>query len=235
MRRVYIGDNCIEYEPIAKDVKNINLRVRSDGSVTVSAPRRVSPETLDDFVRRKADFILRALTRTRERTVLIPTQKRYVSGETFMILGRGLRLLVEQGLTEHIENDGTFIRLRVNDIEDTEAKRRIVDRYLRKICSKVFEEILIAQHAMFVKYGIARPALRIREMKTRWGSCSAGRGSITLNSALIAASRDCIEYVVAHELCHLVHHDHSREFYNFLTMIMPDWRERKKRLNDAMI
>ena len=77
------------------------------------------------------------------------------------------------------------------------------------------------------KYGIEKPTLRIRDMETRWGSCLAKKRIITLNKRLLESPRNCIEYVVMHELCHLIHPNHSKQFYSFLTMLMPDWKERK--------
>lgn len=76
------------------------------------------------------------------------------------------------------------------------------------------------------------PGFHIREMETRWGLCSVKRGVITLNKRLLEAPRDCVEYVITHELCHLVNPNHSKWFYEFLTMLMPDWREQKKALDE---
>lgn len=76
------------------------------------------------------------------------------------------------------------------------------------------------------------PTLRIRDMETRWGSCLAKKGIITLNKRLLEAPRYCIEYVVTHEFCHFIHPNHSKQYYAFLTMLMPDWRERKKVLDE---
>ena len=86
-------------------------------------------------------------------------------------------------------------------------------------------------YPLFKKYGIEKPALRIRDMETRWGSCLAKKGIVTLNKRLLEAPRNCIEYVVMHELCHFMHPNHSKYFYAFLSMLMPDWKERKQFLD----
>lgn len=95
----------------------------------------------------------------------------------------------------------------------------------------VFEDILEELYPQFKKYGVERPTLRIRDMETRWGSCLVKKGVITLNKRLLEAPRNGIEYVVMHELCHFVHPNHSELFYIFLTMLMPDWKERKQFLD----
>ena len=103
----------------------------------------------------------------------------------------------------------------------------MLSRFLDQQCEAVFGEIISELYPMFRKYGVDTPILRIRDMETRWGSCLAKKGIITLNKRLIEAPRNCIEYVVMHELCHFIHPNHSKQFYSFLTMLMPDWRQRK--------
>ena len=214
-----------------KPVKNLNLRVRKDGSVWVSADAGVPCEEIDAFVAGKAPYILKALDHFHEMAQYRPQPKQYVSGETFSILGRGLRLQVTQAAKDSISADGVYIHLGVRDRSDTKKKRRIVSRFLDQQCRMVFGDVMDALYPSFQKYGVQRPSLRIRDMETRWGSCLAKKGIITLNKRLLEAPRHCIEYVVMHELCHLVHPNHSRQFYAFLTMLMPDWKERKQYLD----
>src|SRR5699024_10108493 len=96
-----------------------------------------------------------------------------------------------------------------------------------------FGEIMSEIYPVFRKYGVAVPVLRLRNMETRWGSCLPRKGIITLNKRLLEAPRYCIEYVVMHEFCHFIHPDHSKHFYAFLTMLMPDWKERKRILDQS--
>ena len=98
---------------------------------------------------------------------------------------------------------------------------------------EIFSEILREYYPLFQKYGVKEPILRIRSMETRWGTCSMSRGVVTLNKQLLEAPRSCIEYVVMHELCHFIHPNHSKQFYAFLSMLMPDWKERREQLNKS--
>ena len=95
-------------------------------------------------------------------------------------------------------------------------------RFLDQQCKDQFGEIMAEIYPLFQKYGVAQPTLRIRDMDTRWGSCLSKKGIITLNKRLLEAPRSCIEYVVMHEFCHFIHPNHSKQFYGFLAMLMPE-------------
>lgn len=217
---------CLE----RKNVKNLNLRVRKDGAVFVSANETVSCKEIDDFVCSKAQYIIGAIERFHDMAKYKPQPKQYVSGETFCIQGRGLRLQVSQAKKDCISSDGIYIYLEVKDVNDFEKKKRIVTRFLDQQCKNVFGEVLDEVYPLFAKYGVDKPILRIRDMETRWGSCLTNKGIVTLNKRLIEAPRNCIEYVMMHELCHFIHPNHSKSFYMFLTMLMPDWKGRKLHL-----
>ena len=159
--------------------------------------------------------------------------KQYVSGETFYLLGRGVRLKVEKNVRDTISSDGIYLHLCVKDTEDFAKKQKMVTRYLDEQCRSIFGEIILETYPVFQKYGVPMPELRIRNMETRWGSCLAKKGVVTLNKRLLEAPRNCIEYVVMHEFCHFVHQNHSKQFYAFLTMLMPDWKQRKETLDKS--
>ena len=222
----------IPYELERKNVKNLNLHVRRDGTVYVSANRLVPVEQVDAFLERKIGFILNARKRFAEQAQYRPQPKQYVSGETFYIQGRGLRLQVAQAAKDQISSDGVHLHLQVRDPMDFEKKKRMVSKFIDQQCKQIFGEIVDQVYPVFQKYGVAMPSLRIRDMETRWGSCLAKKGVITLNKRLLEAPRHCIEYVVTHEFCHFIHPNHSKQYYAFLTMLMPDWRERKKVLDE---
>ena len=230
-RTVYVNDTAIEYQLERKNVKNVNLRVRPDRTVYVSANKKVSTDKIDAFVCEKGEFVLSALKRFEELVKYKPRPPQYVSGETFYILGHGLRLDVKQSTKNEITSDGIYIRLSVKDTEDIEKKKRMVTKFMNNQCKEIFSEIIREIYPIFEKYGVSMPELRVRDMETRWGSCSPKRGVVTLNKRLLEAPRNCVEYVVMHEMCHFIHPNHSKYFYGFLTMLMPDWKEKKTTLD----
>lgn len=234
-RTVRYENNEIHYLLEQKPVKNLNLRIRKDCMVYVSANPDVSAEKVDDFVVSKGAYILSAQRRFREMAQYAHQPKQYVSGETFYVLGRGVRLKVEKSMQETIFSDGIYLSLCVKDPSDFTKKQRMVTRYLDEQCRSVFGEIISEIHPIFQKYGVPMPTLRIRDMETRWGSCLAKKGVITLNKRLLEVPRNCIEYVVMHEFCHFIHPNHSKHFYSFLAMLMPDWKERKTVLDRSAI
>lgn len=232
-RTVYVNGRAISYQLTQKPVKNLNLRIRKDGSVSVSANTLVPLSEIDAFVIAKGDYVLNAIDKFKEMEKYCPEPKRYVSGETFLIQGHGLRLIVSQASRDTIASDGIYIYLDVKDTGDFNRKQRMVTKFIDSQCHSVYSEILNELYPIFRKYGVQMPILRIRDMETRWGSCLVRKGIITLNKRLLEAPRNCIEYVVMHELCHFIHPNHSKQFYGFLTMLMPDWKERKTILDKS--
>lgn len=191
-RTISADGNQILYELERKNVKNLNLHVRRDGTVYVSANRLVPVEQVDAFLESKIGFILNSRKRFAEQAQYRPQPKQYVSGETFYIQGRGLRLQVVQAAKDQISSDGVHLYLQVRDPMDFEKKKRMVSRFIDQQCRQVFGEIVAEVYPIFQKYGVAMPTLRIRDMETRWGSCLAKKGIITLNKRLLEAPRYCI-------------------------------------------
>ena len=154
----------LHYSLERKNVKNLNLHVRKDGSVYVSANKAVPDEKIDEFLISKGNFIRNAQKKFMEQEQYKPLPKQYVSGETFYIQGRSLRLKVTQSSKDKIYSDGVYLFLDVHDPTDFSKKERIVTRYLDKQCKSVFSEIVETLYPVFQKYGVAPPSLRIRTM-----------------------------------------------------------------------
>ena len=161
-RTICLDGQSVSYTLERKQVKNLNLHVRKDGSVYVSANALVPVEQVDAFLISKTQFILNAQKRFREQAQFAPQPKQYVSGESFFIQGRSLRLQVNQSAKERIYSDGVHIFLEVKDPSDFVKKQRMVCRFMDNQCRTVFEEVVREIYPTFQKYGVAMPALRIR-------------------------------------------------------------------------
>ena len=229
VRVVESGGNVVRYVLERKNVKNVNLRIRADQSVFVSAAREVPAKEVDAFVRQKGEYILRCLKRFRERANLAVPEKACVDGETVRLFGRSLRIRVERAAENGVECDESYLTLRVTGA-DVALRKKLLQNWLDERCKAEISEICGKVHAKLRRYGVARPEVRFRQMVSRWGSCSPKKGIITFNTALVAMPASCIEYVVTHEFTHLLCPNHSKKFYQQLATFMPDWEERKKRL-----
>lgn len=218
----------IQYNLERKNVKNINLRIKPNGSIHISANDIVTQERIENFLTEKSGFILKALEHYSELQKYAPTSKQYVDGEHFKICGHDLRLKVFQGTKNYVENDGVYIKLVVKDTNNLELKQKIMDKWIKEQCISTISLICESVYPKFKKYDVNFPKIRFRKMISRWGSCQPKRGNLTFNISLIEAPISCIEYVVVHEFTHFLQPNHSKRFYTQLTMFMPDWMERKQ-------
>lgn len=227
-RSVQLCGRRVEYELERKPVKNINLRIHADGSMAVSAPRRVPVKEIEAFLRRKEKTIVAALDRFASAAEAVPPQ-RLLDGETLLLWGEELTLRLSPGENQ-VLRQGKELLLSVRDPEDEALRRRVWEGWLRTECAGTMEALCRALYPRFQALGVAFPAIRVRRMRSRWGSCIPAKGSVTFSTGLVHAPRECAEYVAAHELTHLLRADHSPEFYRLLESVLPDWRERKERL-----
>lgn len=222
----------IEYNLIRKKVKNINLRINKDLVLSVSANHKVPREHIEKIIRAKAGWIHKCMERIRLAANNKP-QNLYISGEIISYLGRPYRLQVIQSMGKEeliLEGDNMFLFTRDEGTE--EQRKEIVERWIKEQAAITLNLYTDLVHSRVEPYGIARPKITIRKMKTRWGSCSWGRRRITLNSELIKTPPACIEYVILHELAHFKHHDHGPGFYSFISELQPDWKEKRKMLKN---
>lgn len=233
MNVITLGERLIEYELERKEVKNINLRIRSDSSVYVSANPKISLETIEKFLVSKSAYILNALDKYAELAKYAIEDHDYLTGECLRYLGRELRLKVIQG-KNNVSTDGVYLYLTIQDATNTAAKEKLIIKWYDAQCRDLFPKLIENIYPTFRKYNVPMPKLILRDMTSRWGSCQVKRGTITLNKRLIETPRECIEYVILHELTHFIQPDHSQKFYVLLGTFMPNWKERKATLEKYM-
>jgi len=210
---------------VKKDVKHISLKVKPSGEVILTAPMDSVERDIEYVLKKRADWIEKKIAFfDAHRDVHV---KEFVSGENFCYLGRNYRLKVIESKEEGVKLQRGYVQVFVKDTANYEKKQRLIKAwYTQK--AKVHFQKAIEKYKPIVKQEIE--TVRIREMKTRWGSCNPSKGYINLNLKLIEKPTECIEYVAFHELAHLVHADHSHRFYAYLALYMPDWKRRKEKL-----
>jgi predicted metal-dependent hydrolase len=226
------GTDTIRYEVrFLASRQTLAIEVHPDSRVLVRAPVGCPESLIAERVHKRAAWISRQLAdfeRYRPRT----PARQYVNGESHLYLGRQYRL-------KSVSDDRVSVKLargellvRLPDEPDPARVKALLRRWYLDRAREVFGDVLDASLLRFK--GIERPRLIVRTMQSRWGSLSPA-GTMTLNVKLVRAPRPCIEYVVTHELCHTSHRGHDARFFKLLGRVMPDWAQRKERLEAALL
>ncbi|AFT72697.1 hypothetical protein B5T_04439 [Alloalcanivorax dieselolei B5] len=218
----------MDYQLVRSKRRTLALRVAPDGQIEVRAPLRLGRRHIDDFVREHQDWIRRQQDYWRTRP-----RQHWRDGDTVPHLGRPVRLnLVEAARTRvGLEHDTLTVAMPLPASE--EAVREAVEAWWRRLARGEFLRSIERQFHWFAARGHGAPVLRIKKMRTRWGSLSQ-RGYINLNLALMRYDLEVIDYVVMHELCHLEYAHHGPQFHALMDRRMPDWRRRKQRLDQFL-
>jgi predicted metal-dependent hydrolase len=228
------GDQQIGYEVLRSPRRRtMGVEVYPDLRVVVRAPIDCAPDIIAARVSRRAKWIKQQLERFRRFSPRTPP-RRYVGGETHLYLGKQYRLKLAKGNEEEVMLKGGALMISAPTLLTPERVRSFLMSWYRQRAREVFANILDRYFELFERRGCARPRIAARNMQRRWGSLSAS-GTMTLNVKLVQAPKICIEYVVLHELCHLIHKHHSTSFYRQLDKLMPDWERRKERLEQALL
>lgn len=212
-------------------VNNTTLSVYPDGRVVLTVPQQASELYIERFLERKRKWLDKKISDLSSST--LAAAKAYVSGETFRYMGRQLRLQVTEENQENVKLSRGRLCLMVQDKNDLRKKQLLIKAFFSFKAKAVIAEMLSLVYEKFKPHLPEKPRLYVRALTRRWGSCSRKQWGILINRSLIHRPRSLIEYVVTHELCHLVHPRHDRHFYRLLTIMMPDWQERKNRLEET--
>jgi predicted metal-dependent hydrolase len=216
----------------SRTAQRLAIHVEPDGSVLVDAPEATPIDTVLKAVKKRSRWISQHVGAAQERLAHV-LPREYVSGESLHYLGRRYRLKVaiEAGATPDTRMRGGFIVVTVPEHSPV-IIREALDAWYRLRARELFADRLAAVSAP-LRWVKQTPPTRLQFMTVQWGSCSPA-GRITLNPLLVKAPRECIDYVLLHELCHLLHHNHSPKFYKTLDRHMPRWRVIKEKLDNMV-
>jgi len=226
---IQFGSRQIDFGLEYSGRKSLGITITPDLKVLVKAPVDTSIEKIKEKLRKKAPWIIRQQSFFLSFHPKTPA-RRFIGGETHLYLGRQYRLKILQGRIESVKLKGQFIEVETTD--KAKVKQLVNDWYLTNAKTK-FHSIAQPLIDKFKKHKVEPSSIILREMPTRWGSCTP-KGKIILNPELIKAPKGCIEYVIIHELCHLIHHDHTQKFIDLQTKEMKDWEKWKMRLEKML-
>lgn len=221
-----IGEIAVEL--VRKDVRRINLRVcPPDGQVRLSAPRQVSGEVIQRFVLGRLEWIRREQRRMRARAAL--SRRDCLDGEIHPVWGEACRLaVIERTSASPVEWRSGQLLLSVRPGASRAQRTLALESWYRK-------QVHAAANGLVGKWqdalGVRVQDISVRSMKTRWGSCSIRRRTIRLNTELGRRPRECLEYLLVHEMMHLLEPSHGARFVALMDRFLPQWRERRRLLN----
>jgi predicted metal-dependent hydrolase len=225
--------NTIELGEIAvnvvrKNIKNVHLSVYPpSGNVRISAPLRMNLDTIRVFAISKLDWIRKQQKKL--RTQVRESPREYINRESHYLWGKRYLLnLVEIDAQPQIELHHDTIVLQVRPGADVAKKRAVVDEFYRQQLEAAIP-LAIAKWERLM--GVSVTSFMVRKMKTKWGSCTPSLGTIRFNLELAKKPAECLEYVVVHELVHLLEPSHNHRFISFMDAFMPNWRFYQSELN----
>lgn len=226
IRTVHIGGREIRWVLSRKSVKNVNLRVKPDGIVYVSANSRVTVGFIEDFIKEKADFIFSALDGFAKRPPspeLPKSGMTFQSGDTVCYFGRNYTLSIEFSTHERVIPDEKAFNVKARSADRI---GRVLEKFYADETKKLFEALNRRTALMFLAkgYKVETAALQIRDMRSRWGSCHISDKKIVMNSRLTLYPEICAAYVFVHEYAHFIVPNHSKTFYKVVADIMPEYK-----------
>ena len=219
----------VERRPRVGKVARVLIKVHPDLRVVAHAPDEESDEAVQKALNKRARWIWQQINTFTEQQRYV-TPRKYVSGESHYYLGKQhlLKVIVDPNAKQQVKLLRGRLEVSVRQ-RSADKVRALLDNWYRERAREVFQRRLDAllPQTLWVK---EPPHIRLLAMKTQWGSCSP-RGTLTMNPHLVKAPRECIDYVLLHELCHLAEHNHSERFYRLMGQVMPRWEELKARLD----
>jgi len=213
--------------------KHLSLIVYPDLRVVVRVPLKSKKDKIELIIRKKLRWIVKKIEYFENLEPIFPPSE-FISGETHYFLGKSYRLKIQPSEKAGIELVDDFIEIKLSNTDDKKKIEKMLMEWYKTQAKELLIQRIEKYLPIFLEIGAARPEIKFRKMKSRWGSCSR-KNIVTLNTELIKAPFYCSDYVVIHELCHLIHLSHCRKFYSLLQNKMPDWKERKKRLEKIVL
>lgn len=226
IKTTIIDGSEIRYEFKRSYRRSVVAKIRRDGVIEVRAPLLYRESNMLAFLNQHRRWIFNHLDRLQNTD---NQQKKYISGEIHHYLGKKYTLQVVESNTNSVFIEGNSLIINSKYPENPKYLEIQLNKWYRNQAKIVFSELLPPIIGKFRKYHVAPAKISIRDMRSRWGSCSR-KGNISLNLQLIKLNENCIRQVMVHEMCHLVYFNHQAGFHTLMDEMMPDWKLWKKEM-----
>jgi predicted metal-dependent hydrolase len=226
------GGRRVTAELLRTDRRALRIDVRPTGEIAIFAPAGEELGQIQSRASRKASWIFAQIDTIAKRPKVTP-KRRFISGETHLLLGRQYRLSIEKSDDQYVRIEDRRLVISVHSTDDQPECKRLLQKFYSLQARKVFRQRFDIAARPFIRKGLSQPPLIIRLMSKRWGSFTPA-GRVVLNIDLVRASPRLIDYVICHELAHAFHPNHGEEWRSLLGTVMPDWEERKAQLEASL-
>lgn len=229
---IIIKNNKVDYYINRKNIKNIILRVKTDGNIVLSCPYKTKKEQVENFLIKKYDWILKQKSFFKKYE-LEKESNTFKNNGNIYFLGRKYTLYIIADKSNSVKFEDKIVNLYIKEkyVENLDYIKRYYDKFLKEKAFIIYKELILKYQNEMKRYVKEIPNLEIKKLKSRWGSCTPKKNLVTLNLNLIKTPIECVEYVVVHELAHFKHPNHSKAFYVLVEEFIPDWKDRRKILN----
>lgn len=226
IKTTIIDGSEIRYEFKRSYRRSVVAKIRRDGVIEVRAPLLYRESNMLVFLNQHKRWIFNHYDKLQNAD---NQQKKYISGEIHYYLGKQYTLQVVESNTNSVFIESNSLIINSKYPENPEYLEVLLNKWYKNQAKKVFAELLPPIIEKFKKYNVAPAKISIRDMRSRWGSCSR-KGNISLNLQLIKLNENCIRQVMVHEMCHLVYFNHQAGFHALMDEMMPDWKLWKKEM-----
>jgi len=231
---IVYGLKTIDFSLFYHDRKTMEIAVHPDNTVVVKAPIQYDILVIKKKLNKRARWILRQMSYFKQFNPKTP-DRCYVDGEKHPYLGKQYCLKLTEGTENSVKLSRGFFHITCRNTPTPKTVKKLLNQWYLEKARLQFTESMDRCWQKVNSTSVSKPNISIKQMQRRWGSLSSDKSTVTLNIYLIRVPKECIDYVVTHELCHMKHYNHSPEFYKHLYSIISDWKKIKNKLELSMM
>ena len=229
---VEINGEIVEFFYTRKKIKNLILKVDKDNKIILSIPNRMSLNIAKVFIQKKYLWINKVITKHNNNSYIKESDS-FNNDELLYLRGISYKIRIIPANENLISIQDTYIDLYIKErfIQNKEYIKKVYEKWLKDFAVNEFKKYVEKYCNIMSNYNIPYPNVEVRKMKSRWGECFPKHNKVVFNLSLIKTPINCIEYVVVHELSHFKYQNHSKDFYGFVELFIPNWKQNRKILN----